>query len=295
MHSMTVIDETLLWAVAPRFGGAWARRQREIIGAIGPVLGETLAAHEVDTPLRVAHFLAQTGHESAGFRTTEEFASGTAYEGREDLGNTEPGDGVRFKGRGLIQLTGRANYARFGGLAGVDLLATPEAAADPRLSLRLACLYWREHRLNQPADRDDLQAVTRAVNGGFNGLDDRRHYLNRAKRALGLQPATEGQGKPVLRLGSSGAAVAGLQARLNMLGFALAVDGVFGRATALAVRRWQALNGLDDDGIVGSKSWAALNREKAPLYVGRSVHIAGGHAAAVSAPLSRGSAALPAG
>ena len=100
---MIPVDAQTLREVAPRFSGELAARQDAILDAVGPVLAETLAAYQIDTRLRIAHFLAQTCHESAGFRTTEEFASGQAYEGRLDLGNTEPGDGPRYKGRGLLQ------------------------------------------------------------------------------------------------------------------------------------------------------------------------------------------------
>lgn len=136
------------------------------------------------TPLRAAHFLAQIAHESGGFRYSEEIASGAAYEGREDLGNTEPGDGRRFKGRGVIQLTGRANYQRYGDLLGLDLVRQPGLAALPEVAYRTAALYWLDRNINTDADRDDLRAVTRAVNGGTNGLDDRRRYLHRAKEVL---------------------------------------------------------------------------------------------------------------
>jgi putative chitinase len=92
--------------------------------------------------------LAQTCHESAGFRTTEEFASGQAYEGRKDLGNTHTGDGVRYKGRGLLQLTGRANYREMGQRLGLPLEDQPELAAEPVLSLKIACEFWRRKAIN---------------------------------------------------------------------------------------------------------------------------------------------------
>lgn len=246
----------LFGAIAPQRQGPRALRQAAIAGAIGARLGETLAAHGIDRPLRAAHFLAQLAHESDGFTTTEEYASGAAYEGRLDIGNDRPGDGVRFKGRGLIQLTGRANYRRFGRLVGLDLEAEPERAAEPLLSLRLACLYWRAHRLNGPADRDDLEAVTRAVNGGLRGLEDRARYLARAKAALGAGlPAAS---HPTIGPGARGGVVRELQAALAMRGAAIAVDGIYGPRTALAVRAWQAQNGLDADGVAGPRTWASL-------------------------------------
>ncbi len=157
-----------------------------VIEEIGPVLGETLAAYGIDTPLRVAHFLAQLCHESAGFRSLEEFSSGAAYEGRRDLGNIEPGDGQRYKGRSFIQITGRANYDTYSRMVGLDLLGNPSLAAEPRIALRIACAFWERHRLNDAADRDDILAITRRINGGLNGLEDRKAYLDRSKAALSL-------------------------------------------------------------------------------------------------------------
>lgn len=138
----------------------------------------------INTPLRMAHFLAQIGHESGDLRYSEEIASGEAYEGRADLGNTEAGDGKRFKGRGLIQLTGRANYERYGRSRGRDFLQDHNItllAADPITAVDVACWYWNEHNLNTLADRDDIMAITRAINGGYNGLEDRKRKLERAK------------------------------------------------------------------------------------------------------------------
>ena len=256
------VDADFLWSVAPRFRGQRAERQRAIIDAVGAVLTPVLASYRIHTTLRVAHFVAQICHESAGFRTTEEFASGAAYEGRADLGNVRAGDGRRFKGRGLIQLTGRANYARLGERLGIDLIADPELAAEPKLSLRIACEYWTGRRINRPADADDLVGVTRLINGGTNGLADRRASLRRAKDALarsaaGGLPASPA-GRPVLHRRSSGAAVVELQAALRDKGFALTTDGAFGPATELAVRLWQRRAGLAADGIVGPRTWSSL-------------------------------------
>lgn len=146
-----------------------------------PMLAAMQSA-KITTPLRQAHFLAQVGHESTELRYTEELASGAKYEGRKDLGNTQPGDGVRFKGRGLIQLTGRTNYIAFGKAVSQNLLVHPEVVAtDVRLAVDVATWFWTQHNLNPLADADDVLTITHRVNGGENGLDDRKEKLARAK------------------------------------------------------------------------------------------------------------------
>ena len=152
-----------------------------------PHLLTGMAGRDISSKLRQAHFIAQLGHESGAFVFAEELASGDAYEGRANLGNTEPGDGRRFKGRGLIQLTGRSNYAAYGKAIGRDLLANPTlVATDPVLAVDAACWFWATRTINPHADADDVEAVTRRINGGLNGLADRRDYLRRAKFFLGL-------------------------------------------------------------------------------------------------------------
>jgi len=131
----------------------------------------------MDSAKRLAHFMAQLCHESGSFRYMEELASGAAYEGRADLGNTEPGDGKRFKGRGPIQLTGRANYRAFGRRIGIDLERHPEIAAIPSIGLLTALEYWKDRDLNTLADADDIRGITRKINGGLNGFDDRKAHL----------------------------------------------------------------------------------------------------------------------
>jgi putative chitinase len=151
-----------------------------------PHLRSGMAARAIDTPLRRAHFIAQLAHESGAFRYAEELADGAAYEGRADLGNNRPGDGRRFKGRGLIQLTGRANYTAYGTAIGRDLAADPApVATDPALAVDAACWFWATRGLNALADADDVERITRRINGGLNGFEDRRDYLRRAKFFLG--------------------------------------------------------------------------------------------------------------
>lgn len=140
----------------------------------------------ITTSLRMAHYLAQVAHESAELKYTKELASGAEYEGRKDLGNTSRGDGVRYKGRGLIQLTGKANYKAYKEYCGFDVVAKPELLEQPLGATRSSMWYWQTHGLNALADKDDIKAVTRRINGGYNGLADREKYLTRAKKALGI-------------------------------------------------------------------------------------------------------------
>ncbi len=255
---MPAFDTELLRRIAPVFAhdARRAARQQDIIGAIGPILQATLVEYDMATPLRAAHFLAQTCTESFGFSTTEEEASGQAYEGRRDLGNTQRGDGPRFKGRGLIQLTGRTNYALYSEAPNLDLIAHPELAADPSPSLRLACEYWKNKALNTFADWDDALTITCRINGGFNGLDTRLGYLAKAKAALGavgVAPAL-----PILRRGAKGPAVVRLQVRLRRQGYAVGTDGDFGSGTETALIEFQGDNGLQADGEAGPAVWDAL-------------------------------------
>lgn len=149
-----------------------------------PLLQTQLAKYDISSPLRIAHLLAQLGHESLSLTYTEELASGEAYEGRKDLGNTETGDGKRFKGRGLIQLTGRANYAAYSKDSGLGLLKTGNEiliSKNPEYALDVSLWFWKKNNLNKRADMDDLRGITKRVNGGYNGLEDRANYLCRAK------------------------------------------------------------------------------------------------------------------
>ncbi|MEP5907589.1 MAG: glycoside hydrolase family 19 protein [Parasphingorhabdus sp.] len=125
--------------------------------------------------------MAQLAHESGSFRYMEEIASGVAYEGRKDLGNVKPGDGRRFKGRGPIQLTGRANYRKFGRRIGIDLENRPKLAAVPSIGLHTALEYWADRALNTYADRDDIRSITKRINGGYNGMADRQKHYDHMK------------------------------------------------------------------------------------------------------------------
>lgn len=264
---MINVDAQTLREIAPIFSGANAQRQNAIITDVGEVLAAILQANAIDTRLRIAHFLAQTCHESAGFRTTEEFASGQAYENRRDLGNDKVGDGPRYKGRGLLQLTGRANYRDLGSILRIELEDDPELAAESVLSLTIACEFWKKKKIKAACDADDVVRVTKLVNGGTNGLDDRRALTSKAKTAIarlegfvltGEAPPTEN--RLVLRRGSKGDAVGELQRLLRNQGFMIAVDNDFGAGTEVAVAAFQKQRGLAPvDGIVGNDTWTALD------------------------------------
>jgi len=183
---MTLIDDQLrqLMPTLPA-----AKRQRYL-----PPLIAAMAAYAIDTPLRAAAFLAQLAHESGEFRWMEEIWGPTPaqkrYEPPSDLaaklGNTQPGDGQRFKGRGPIQITGRFNYAKYGGLLGRDLVGQPALAAAPEVAFATAGLFWQSNGLNELADGRQFVAITRRINGGTNGLADRQMYYERAKAVLGV-------------------------------------------------------------------------------------------------------------
>ncbi len=155
-----------------------------------PYLNEVMRKSDITSKARKAHFLAQVAHESDGFNTNEEYADGYDYEGRKDLGNIQTGDGVRFKGRGLIQVTGRANYAECGQSLSVDFVGSPEKLATNEYAALSAGWYWDKNSLNKIADDLSLSSeetctqITRIVNGGENGLDQRLGYLNRALSVL---------------------------------------------------------------------------------------------------------------
>ena len=160
-----------------------------------PFINRVMEIHEIDTPLRASAFLAQIAHESAELRFMEEIWGPTAqqkkYEPPSDvatrLGNTQPGDGFRYRGRGPIQITGRFNYQKFGDLLGVDLVGNPDLAATPQFAFSTAGLFWKMNGLNELADVQDFIAITRRINGGLNGLAERQKYYEIAKNVLGAE------------------------------------------------------------------------------------------------------------
>jgi putative chitinase len=147
-------------------------------------LNIAMGEFEINTPARQAAFIAQIGHESGQFRYVRELASGAAYEGRADLGNTMKGDGVRFRGRGLIQITGRANYKACGAALGLDLVLYPELLEQPMYASRSAAWFWKTRGLNEIADVGDQTKITRRINGGTNGLAERLAYFEIARKVI---------------------------------------------------------------------------------------------------------------
>ncbi|NII53572.1 glycoside hydrolase family 19 protein [Luteibacter sp. SG786] len=154
-------------------------------------LSTAMHLYDIEFDWRMAMFIAQVGHESAGFSLTREIWGPTkqqkGYEGREDLGNTQPGDGERFKGRGLIMITGRANYAAASKEFGVDFVHSPTLLEREDYAALTAGWWWKKHRCNEIADERDFVALTRRINGGLTGLEDRTLRWERAKFELGVR------------------------------------------------------------------------------------------------------------
>lgn len=160
-----------------------------------PFINRAMEVYEIDTPLRVSAFLAQMAHESGELKYMEEIWGPTAqqkkYEPPSDvargLGNTHPGDGFRYHGRGPIPITGRANYEKYGDLLGVDLVGNPDLAATPQYAFSTAGLFWKLNGLNELADVQDFWAITKRINGGLHGLQEQQKYYEIAKYTLGAE------------------------------------------------------------------------------------------------------------
>ena len=185
-----------------------------------PHIAASLSAFQISTPLRQAHFLAQTGHESAGFLKVEEglnysenaltakfgkritaeqaraygrnamhpanqkMIASIIYANRNGNGDVNSGDGYRYRGRGLIQITGKANYEALVKQLGADVVANPDLLLGYRFAAMSAAAWWKNHGLNELADSDDVTRITRIINGGTNGLDDRKSRLSKSKGIL---------------------------------------------------------------------------------------------------------------
>ena len=215
-----------------------------------PFIQQAMAEFEITSYLRETAFLAQLAHESAELRYMEEIASGAAYEGRASLGNTQPGDGKRYKGRGPIQLTGRANYTKYGDLLGLDLVNNPTIAAATEVGFRIAGQFWKLNGLNELADQQQFKSITKRINGGYNGLDDRLKYYERAKKAMSKEdsatipfPAPAPKSQP--NSGAQAPAYPGAALRQGSRG-------------ARVQTMLQRLRDLGSDGVVGPITWAAL-------------------------------------
>ena len=192
---MVDITADMLWNIARhyRHKETLLNSQYYNVHAIVPHLNQWFTVYAINTELRAAHFLAQACVETANFSSfTEvprdggrEYDAGTRI-GR-NLGNTEVGDGPKFIGRGLLHLTGRDNYTNFGSEFDKDYITDPTMVArNPYVAVKAACYYWDLRHVNAAADRDDVNKVTLLVNGGYNGLEERKKALIRAKRELGI-------------------------------------------------------------------------------------------------------------
>ena len=159
-----------------------------VAGVFAPVLNTAMNRYQIVGSERVAAFIAQIGHESGQLKYVKEIwgptAAQTRYEGRADLGNTQPGDGSKFRGRGLIQITGRANYAACGEALGLDLLSKPELLELPQYAAMSAAWFWSTKGLNTLADKGDFVKITRRINGGLNGQADRQGLYDKALKVL---------------------------------------------------------------------------------------------------------------
>lgn len=252
---------------------------------------EILPKYEINTPNRVAGFFAQCGHESMNFKVLEEnlhyraetldkifpkyfknagrnaaeYAkqpqkiANVVYANRMGNGDAASNDGYNFRGRGPIQLTGRENYTNFGKTVGMTAEQVIDYIQTKKGALESACWYWNSRNLNAACDANDIVKMTKLINGGTIGLDDRKKHYNEALAILGgaiPAPATttthEASGG-VLRRGSKGDAVKKMQAALG-----LTADGDFGPGTEAALKKWQAANGLTPDGVAGPRTQERL-------------------------------------
>ncbi len=245
----------------------------------------------ITTVLRASHFFGQMIVESGGFTVFREnmnysatrllqvfprhftTAQARAYAGkpkkiasyvygnRGGNGAEQSGDGYRYRGAGIIHLTFKANYRKFGQAVGVDLVANPEKAAQSDIAVRVALAFWKDLNLNHYADADEVDDVTRRINGGYNGLQERIKQTMRVRRILlnGVPAQGPGPHAAMLRRKTKGPAVEALQSRLKELGYPVgAIDGDFGSKTEKAVKHFQRMHGLTPDGIVGPATNAKL-------------------------------------
>ena len=230
--------------------GLSTKEKPELMAPLAATMNEFFPVFKITSEPRIECFLAQALHEADGFHTLEEYASGAAYEGRADLGNVKKGDGRRYKGGGIFQNTGRANYTRltkqFREMAiDVDLVKNPELLRTPRYAVLAACLYWKDKNLNALADLNtsaSFKAMTKKINGGYNGLPDRIAYLEKCRKAIIEDAKPSG----VINAGSSPEQIKALQQALADKGYGVGgIDGKWGRMTRDAVMAFKADNFLD--------------------------------------------------
>ena len=172
--------EVKLLITKKQLASIWGTNENSISDAIINDLNNCLNVFKINTKSRMRHFISQISHESGAGKWMKELASGDAYEGRRDIGNTQPGDGRKYKGAGFIQLTGRANYASFSKymndpkiMNGVDYVSSKYPATS-------AGFWWHNNNMNALCDKNpSVEEVTRKVNGGYRGLEDRKKYYNR--------------------------------------------------------------------------------------------------------------------
>ena len=162
-----------------------------VAGVFVPVLNAAMVHYQIIGPKRVAAFIAQIGHESGQLNYVKEIWGPTVaqakYEGRKDLGNTVAGDGSKYRGRGLIQITGRANYIACGEGLGLDLVKQPELLENPQHACMSAAWFWATKGLSTLADAGEFDKITRRINGGQNGAADRQALYARALKVLALR------------------------------------------------------------------------------------------------------------
>lgn len=162
-----------------------------------PYINSAIKKYDINTQERILAFLSQIGEESAHLKATEEYASGDAYEGRADLGNTVSGDGRKYKGRGAIMITGRANYLALSKALGVDFINHPELLSKPKYAIAASAWWWKNHGLNEIADAMDIKKpltdpknknafdrITKIINGGYSGLAQRQSNWDAGQKAV---------------------------------------------------------------------------------------------------------------
>jgi len=184
--SAFVVTDDQLKAIMPHLP---AEKRTEYL----PHIVKAMADHAVNTAKRAAAYLAQIAHESAELKYMAEIWGPTdqqkKYEPHTELsktlGNTETGDGFKYRGRGPIQITGRDNYKKYGDALGVDFIANPDLAEQAEHAFQVSCAFWKSHGLNELADAGDFKAITHKINGGLTGLADREKYFETARKALG--------------------------------------------------------------------------------------------------------------